>query len=436
VIVLAHGVGGRTDLPVPVALALYGAGLAVVVSFLALVVLWRRPRLRGDAAGRALPHPVQAVVDGPVLRPVLRAVVLGLTLLVVAVALFGPLDSNDNLAPYVLYVTLWVGLIPASLLLGPVWCYVNPLRTLHAGLARVTGPAPAADRLPALGYWPAAIALLCFVWLELVLPGRAQPRTVGVFLVLYGVVQLVAGLWFGAGWYARGDAFEVYSTLLGRLSPFGRRSDGHLVVRSPLDGVDGVRAERGLVAFVMVLIGSTGFDGLSRTQFWQSGPGRNAYLSAVPGTIGLLAVVALATLLFVGATVLGAALTRSDKSRSPAVFAHSLVPIAAGYAIAHYCSLLLLDGQATWILASNPFGVDGIDLFGTYGRAVDYTAVSTRTIANVQVLAIVLGHVIGVVLAHDRAVRETPGRSTTGQVPLVTVMVAFTVGGLGLLLSS
>ena len=434
--VLAHGVGGRTDLPVPVALALYGAGLAVVVSFLALVVLWRRPRLRGDAAGRALPPPVQALVDGPVLRPVLRAVVLGLTLLVVAVALFGPLNSNDNLAPYVLYVTLWVGLIPASLLLGPVWRYVNPLRTLHAGLARLTGPAPAADRLPALGYWPAAIALLCFVWLELVLPGRAQPRTVGVFLVLYGVVQLVAGLWFGAGWYARGDAFEVYSTLLGRLSPFGRRSDGRLVVRSPLDGVDGVRAERGLVAFVMVLIGSTGFDGLSRTQFWQSGPGRNAYLSAVPGTIGLLAVIALATLLFVGATVLGAALTRSDKSRSPAVFAHSLVPIAAGYAIAHYFSLLLLDGQATWILASNPFGVDGVDLFGTYGRAVDYTAVSTRTIANVQVLAIVLGHVIGVVLAHDRAVRVTPERSTTGQVPLVTVMVAFTVGGLGLLLSS
>jgi hypothetical protein len=436
VIDLAHGVGGRSDLPVPVALALYGAGLAVVVSFLALVVLWRRPRLRGDAAGRALPSPVQRLIEGPVLRPVLRAVVLGLTLLVVAVALFGPLNSNDNLAPYVLYVTLWVGLIPASLLLGPVWRYVNPLRTLHARLTRVTGPAPAAERLPALGYWPATVALLCFVWLELVLPGRAEPRTVGVFLVLYGVVQLVAGLWFGEGWYARGDAFEVYSTLLGRLSPFGRRTDGPLVVRSPLDGVDGVRAERGLVGFVMVLIGSTAFDGLSRTQFWQAGPGRNAYLSAVPGTIGLLAVIAVATLLFVGATVLGAALTGSDKQRQPAVFAHSLVPIAAGYAIAHYFSLLLLDGQATWILASNPFGADGVDLFGTYGRAVDYAAVSTRTIANVQVLAIVLGHVIGVVLAHDRAVREIPERSTTAQVPLVTVMVAFTVGGLGLLLSS
>ena len=434
--VLAHGIGGRADLPVPLALALYGAGLAVVVSFLALVLLWRSPRLAGDAAGRPLPAPVAAVLDGPVLRPVLRVVVLLLTLLVLTVALVGPVSPNDNLAPYVLYVTLWVGLIPASLLLGPVWRYVNPLRTLHAGLSRLTGPAPAAHRLTALGYWPAAVALLCFVWVELVLPGRAEPRTVGVFLVLYGVAQLVGGLWFGEGWFARADGFEVYSSLLGRLSPFGRRDDGRLVVRSPLDGVDGLPMDRGLVAVVMVLVGSTGFDGLSRSQFWQAGPGQNAYLSAVPGTIGLLLMIAVATVLYVGATVVGGLLTGAPRWSQPAVYAHSLVPIAAGYAVAHYFSLLLLDGQATWILASNPFGVDGVDLFGTYGRAIDYTAVSTRTIANVQVGAIVLGHVLGVVLAHDRAVRDAPRSPTLGQVPLVAVMVAFTVGGLALLLSS
>ena len=434
--VLAHGIGGRADLPVPLSLALYASGLIVVVSFLALVVLWRRPRLRGTSAGRPLPSFVQRLVDGPVLRGVLRAVVLLLTLLVLAVALFGPPSANDNLAPYVLYVTLWVGLIPASLLLGPVWAYVNPLRTLHAGLARVTGPAPAADRLPALGWWPAAGALLAFVWLELVLPDRADPRTVGVFLVLYGVAQLVGGLWFGEGWFARADGFEVYSSLIARMSPFGRRDDGRLVVRSPLDGVDGVVPERGLVAVVMVLLGSTGYDGLSRTQWWQEGPGRTAYLSAVPGTLGLLGMIAVATLLFVGAAVLGGVLTRSDLAAQPGLYAHSLVPIAAGYAIAHYFSLLLLDGQATWILASNPFAQPGVDLFGTYGRAVDYTAVGTRTIANVQVGAIVLAHVLGVVLAHDRAVRETPRRSTVGQVPLVAVMVGFTVGGLSLLLSS
>jgi len=436
VTVLAHGVGGRTDLPVPLALALYGAGFAVVVSFLALVLLWRKPKLRGDEAGRPLPGAVQALVDAPALRLVLRLVVLALALLVVVVALVGPLSPNESLAPYALYVTFWVGLIPASLLLGPVWRYVNPLRTLHAGLARVTGPAPAAERLPALGYWPAALTLLAFLWLELVLPGRAEPRTIAVFLVLYAVVQLVAALWFGAGWFARGDGFEVYSTLLGRLAPVGRRSDGRLVLRSPLDGADGVPPERGLVAVVLVLVGSTAFDGLSRTQFWQEGLGSTAYLSAGPGTIGLFAMTALAAVLFVGATCLGGVIARTAPWRQPGLFAHSVIPIAAGYAVAHYFSLLFYDGQMTWILASNPFAADGVDLFGTYDRAIDYSVLTPRIIANVQVSAIVLGHVLGVVLAHDRAVREAPKHSTSGQLPLVAVMVAFTVGGLSLLLSS
>ena len=433
---LAHGVGGRADLPVPFALAVYGAAFAVVASFLALVLLWRTPRLRGDAAGRPMPQALEAVVESGVLRGVLRALVLAATLLVIVVALAGPPSLNDNLAPYALYVTLWVGLVPVSLLLGPVWRVVNPLRTLHTGLARVTGPAPAVDRLPALGYWPGVVALGVFLWLELVLPGRGEPRTVGVFLVLYGVVQLVASLWFGAGWFARGDAFEVYSSLLARLAPFGRRDDGRLVLRSPLDGVDGLRSERGLVAVVVVLVGSTGYDGLSRTQFWQSGPGQEDYLTAVPGTLGLAAMIALTALLFVGAAALSGVLTRDRPSLQPALFAHSVVPIAAGYAVAHYFSLLLLDGQATWILASNPFGQDGVNLFGTYGRAIDYAAVSPRTIANVQVGAVVLGHVLGVVLAHDRAVRRAPDRALLSQLPLVGVMVAFTVGGLSLLLSS
>ena len=434
--VLAHGVGSRTDLPVPVSLAIYAAGLAIIVSFLGLVLLWRSSKLRGNASGAALPWAVQAIVDSPVTRGVLRALVLAATLLVLAVALVGPVSASDNLAPYALYVTLWVGLIPVSLLLGPVWRVVNPLRTLHAGLARLTGPAPAADRLPSLGYWPAAMSLLVFVLLELVLPARSEPRTVGVFLVLYGVAQLVAGLWFGSGWYARGEAFEVYGTLLGRLSPLGRRDDGRLVVRNPLDGLDGLRSEPGLVAVVLVLIGSTAYDGLSRTQFWIEGFGRDAYLTAVPGTIGLLAMIGLTGLLYIGATALAGVITGGTARSQPALYAHSLIPIAAGYGIAHYFSLLVYDGQATWILASNPFAVDGVDLFGTYGRAIDFTVVTARIIAYVQVGAIVVGHVLGVVLAHDRAVRTSPSHATSGQLPLVAVMVAFTVGGLSLLLST
>jgi hypothetical protein len=429
-IVLAHGVGSRADLPVPVWLAIAGAALAVIASFAALGLLWPRPRLRADA-GRPVPVAVQAAVDSPITTWVLRVVVLTVSALVVAVALAGPAQPPENLGVYGFYITFWVGLVPVSLLLGPVWRRVNPLRTLHALLAALTGPAPAADRLDRIGLWPAAAALLLYAWLELAYPGRSQPSTVGLFLLYYGVAQLIAALWFGPGWFARGDGFEAYFTLLGRLSPIGRRSDGRLVLRNPLDGAEGTPPLPGLAPVVVVLVGSTAFDGVTRTQWWQNGPGQAGDSAALVATLGLLDTVALVAALYAAATVLSG---RISGAGGPTTYAHSLIPIAAGYATAHYFSLLLLDGQLTWILASDPFQT-GLDVFGTAGRSVDYTAVSPRTISLVQVGAIVLGHVLGVVLAHDRAVRVAPARrALVAQYPLLVVMVAFTVAGLGLLL--
>ena len=111
----------------------------------------------------------------------------------------------------------------------------------------------------------------------------------------------------------------------------------------------------------------------------------------------------------------------------------TVIPIALGYTVAHYFSLLMLDGQTTWILASNPFAVPGLDLFGTYGNVVDLTAVSSDAIALVQVGAIVTGHVLGVTLAHERALLSARRARASDQLPLVIVMVLFTIGGLGLL---
>ena len=428
---LAHAVGVRSDLPVPLWSVLTAGALAVLVSFTALSLLWHTSKLRGDAAGAVLPQGLQRVLDSTVLRGVLRAVVLLVTVFVVFVALLGPTETTFNLAPYAFYVTFWVGIVPASLLLGAVWRAVNPLRTLHAGLARLAGPAPGADGLPRLGLWPAAGFLLAYGWLELVYPDRAVPQTLGVVLVVYAAVQLVAALWYGADWFAQGDPFEVYSTLLGRLSPLGRRADGQWVLRNPLDGADGTAVVPGLAAFATVLVGTTAFDGVSRATWYLDRFGSSG---AGAATLGLLLVVAVVVGLYALATAFGRPRTRLG---GPAeVFAHSVVPIAAGYAIAHYFSLLLFEGQLTWILASNPLGQDGVDLFGTYRNEVDLTSPSPETIAAVQVAAIVLGHVVGVVLAHDRAVRLAGrGREARrSQYPLLAVMVGLTVGGLGLLL--
>ena len=430
-IVLAHGVGTRTDLPIPLALTLYGAGMAVAISFAALLLLWRTPRLNTPDGGRPVPTSIQTLLDSAVFRRVLQAATLAIALLVTAVALVGPPRTTDNLAPYAVYITLWVGLVPASLLLGPVWRVINPLRLAHRLLTSLTGPAPAAGSVDRLGYWPAAVTLTVFVWLELVYPERGDPRVVGTFLVLYAVVQLVAALWLGDRWFSRGDAFEVYSTLLARLSPWGRRTDGRLVLRNPLSNAATLRDQPGLAAVAIVLIGSTSFDGLSRTEFWTEGPG--AANDTLSGTLGLLAMIAIVGGLYVAATVLNGVLSDDHPWQQPNRYAHSVLPIAVAYAVAHYFSLLLIDGQATWILASNPFGADRVDLFGTYGNAINYTILSPDTISYVQVGAVVLGHVLGVVLAHDRALRANARSTPLEQLPLVVVMIAFTVGALALL---
>ena len=374
VTVLAHGVGSRLDLPLPIGLALYGAGAAILLSFAILLLFWRTPKIGGSSSGIPVPAPIARLIDSSAVRRALQTITLVLAVVVTVVAVAGPDDTPHNLAPWVLYVTFWVGLVPASLLLGPVWRLVNPLRLVHRGL-RIFLPTPrAADRLPTLGLWPAVGGLLVFLWLELVCPDRSDPATVAGFLIGYAVLQLALSALFGEDWFASGDGFEVYSSLIARLSFWGRRDDGLLVWRNPLANATIAPSVPGLTAVVVVLLGSTAFDGLSRTVFWQTGPG--AANDSLSGTGGLVVMIALVAGLYRTGARLAGRLARQPEDVQTRRYAGTVVPIALGYTVAHYFSLLMLDGQTTWILASNPFRAAGVDLFGTYGNVVDLTAVS------------------------------------------------------------
>jgi hypothetical protein len=441
---LAHGIGSRSDLPVPLWLAQYGGAAALVISFVILVAFWRLPRFEDPDAGQPLPGLVQRVVDAPLTRVLLRLLGLAMGAATVLVAVLGPPNPATNPAPTWLYVWFWVGLVPASLLLGPVWRALNPLRTLTMVISRVAGDRDAelARPLPpGLGYWPAVAGLLAFVWLELVYQNSALPVTVAWFLLAYAAANLFAGALYGPAWHDRGDTFEVYSTLLGHLAPVGRRSDGRLVLRNPLRGLSSLEDAPGLVAFVCALLGSTAFDGLTRTQLWTnltltSGPLANALI----GTAGLLAMVVLVYGVYVLAVRASSRYLpraqRQQRNLLEARFVPSLLPIAVGYTIAHYFSLLLFQGQAGYILASDPLG-DGWNLFGTADWQIGYTVVSTATIALVQVAAIVTGHVLGVVVAHDRAVGTFPEKAKTdAQYPLLVVMVTYTTIGIALLVGA
>ena len=435
--IIAHGIGTRGDLPISREIFIANGALVVIASFVVLAGFWSRSRFRGNAAGRPVPRFVESVVDSPAFRTFARLVVLAAALFVLAVAAFGPTSINDNLAPHAFFITFWVGLVPASLLLGPVWRAVNPLRTIHAGWARIAGVSrdEGFKTLPdRWGYWPAAIALFAFVVFELVVPEPSDPFKVATFLLVYGIAQLVGAAIYGARWFGRADGFEVFSTLIGRMAIVGRRDDGRLVFRSPFNGLDGTPALPGLVAFVVVLLGSTAYDGIERTVWWQ----RNYAGSPWVGLLALVVVIAAVGGLYVAATRASEAIggLRADGSATdlPRALAHSLIPIGVGYTVAHYFSLLVFDGQLVWILASDPFDT-GANWFGTANNLVDDKVMSTGVVSAVRTGAIVLGHVLGTVAAHDRVLRLLPPeRATKAQLPLLVLMVLFTMGGLFLIL--
>ena len=435
---LAHGVGSREDLPIPFSYAVTGAALALLVSFLALGLLWREPRLRPAEAGWAVPASLQRVLDGQPVRVGLRVLGLLAAAYVTVAAVFGRDDALNPTAGSV-FVLLWVGVPLLSLLFGPVWRLVNPIRGLH-GLLSALMRTPADEGLSAyprrLGYWPAALSLLAFVWLELVAPENTSLRVLRTFFAAYLAVQLLGATYYGSRWFGRADGFEVFSTLVGRLSPFGRRGDGRLVVRDPLSGVAGTPMAPGLFAVVGVLLGSTAYDSFAGSPWWVGRVQESSVSPRLLETLGLVAAVVVVTGAFVVAAALSGRGGGLPARRAVAEFAHTLVPIVAGYVVAHYWSLLVLIGQQTVIQLSDPLGT-GANWLGTGDRAIDSSLADPTLVSVLQVCAVVVGHVLGVILAHDRAVRLLPRRhAVVGQLPMLVLMVGYTVGGLSLLFAA
>ena len=160
-------------------------------------------------------------------------------------AVFGQ-DLLTNPIFGMFYVWWWVGLPVASLLLGPVWRAVSPVRTVNAFVARISGGDP--DRgvftySPRVGYWPAALGLLAFVWIELVYPHGTELGPVRLWCAVYVAAMLIGGALFGNTFFEHADPFEVYSSLVAKLSVWARaragrrrRAAGPQPAGQPLDG--------------------------------------------------------------------------------------------------------------------------------------------------------------------------------------------------------
>jgi len=318
-----------------------------------------------------------------------------------------------------------------------------------------------------VGRWPAAAALTGFAWIELCFPGRGDPSQLAVLIVLFCLVQCVGMSLYGADtWVRHADPFAVWFSWVATLAPL-RWHRGTLYLRPPGTGPAKVRPKPGDAAVVIVAIGTTTWDGLSGGSLLGTGIAdvandlaggalTNTWALALVNTVGMFVAIGLVTaLVFAGARGMlsgrarSAAATAKSEGRTPGgpppvrvlvrEFAPSLVPIGVAYAVGHYLSLLAFQGQAIAPLLSNPFGTlpaGDTGWLGTADWTIDYTWLTANWIWYLQVAALVTGHVMSLMLSHDRALERFPKkRAARSQRAMLVVAVIFTCNGLWLLSS-
>ncbi len=454
---LAHALAARQDLPVPAWLFAWGASIVLIVSFFALAAAWRKPRFErthwrplGAGLSRALVSiPSQAIFG-----------LLGVFLLGVAIysGLRGTEAPDRNFALTFLFITTWLGFPFFSALLGDIFRPVNPWRAVGraagSGFRLIAGQRSAHLAYPQkLGRWPAAIGLIAVVWLEVVYGSSGgvavglDPHAAAVAACVYSGYTLAMMALFGVEeWCERGEVFSVYFGMFSRLGYFGVE-DGRLGRRRMLSAATSWATIPGSAAVVIASIATTSFDGAQEGAFKSAI--EKVFNWFADAGVGLTTSLRLTDTIFIALCFAGVGLVYMLGVRgmrtvhgAPSLqklrtgFAHTLIPIALAYLVAHYFSLFVFQEQAQFTyLLSDPLGTATTDLFGTASAGIDFTVLSANAIWYVQVGALIVGHVLGLTLAHDRALVYWPNYrdASRSQYWMLAVMVAFTCFGLYLL---
>jgi len=451
--IFLHGFGVRYDLPISLALYLYAAAGVVVVSFVMVAIF------AGDRSGQeAVTYPrwpapwLLALGRSRVVMAVTGAAGVLALLSVIVTGLFGSTDPLRNPSEYLTWVYFWAGLVIVSGLVGNLWTLFNPWTALY-DLVTWGRPREPLARLPeGLGVWPAVAVYFAFAFFELASGVANQPCLVGGLALTYTAITLAGMTVFGRnGWLRHVEAFTILFDIVGRFGPVETERDdaGHLraVWLRPWGTglLQPVRASWDLVCFVILMLSSLAFDGITApTPAWTAFVIALQPWSAALGSLGPPLVKALGLLLlslafllvFVAVIRLMLYFGSSTGNELEAVtaFALTLVPIALVYNAAHNYSYLTIQAQGLFPLLADPLA-RGWHLLPTSGYRVSFALAGAATVWYLQVVLIVLGHVIAVYLAHRRAGERfrTAQQVLLSQYPMLVLMVLYTMTSLWIL---
>lgn len=473
--VYAHGFGERYDLPLPLNMFMIGAAATVAASFVVIgLFVNKRP---GEFR-----YPTYNLLAVPALGAVLRSRIFTCTfkllgvavfLLLIATSLFGVNKPVENFSPTFVWIIWWVGMGYISALLGNLWILVNPWRTMfewvEGFLTSDDDDEGLMDYPESWGVWPAVILFFIFAWLENVYNGAQAPFKLGLFILVYSAITWAGMIVFGKHvWLRRGEAFTVLFSLFARFSPTEIATSGGGCSDETASCVDCLEcfqqadpderqfnlrpyavglATRGVVSasmavFVILTLATVTFDGISETSAWLTvQDALHPAISPLPvdtfGTIDTLGLLMIPVLFLTVYLAFSWILRQFEGTTgSPVfdvakVFVLSLVPIALAYNMAHFISLLAIQGQGIIPLLSDPFGFDW-DLLGTAGYLIDISIISPGFVWWVSIIAIVMGHILSVYVAHVISLRRMPtsAQAVKSQYPMLALMIVYTATSL------
>ena len=480
----AHGFGERTELPVPLGFFLLGAGAAVALSFAVITRFARSsPGQRSYWRYNLFQHRwLRVTLTSRWLLMPLKLLSVFLLGLVIGAGIFGDQTPALNFAPTFVWIIWWVGMAYMAALVGNLWALSNPWKIMFEWGQKICGVfRPGCTltlnwRYPRVwGIWPAILLFLCFTWIQDVFSQSPIPNRIAVMVIVYSAITLGGMTLFGKHqWLRHGEAFSVVFGFLARFAAtevrvreadqcstcdgdcvdqdgdcvncyecFERAASKELNIRPLAIGLArNDNRTNDLLAMVVVLLATVTFDGFSATRAWVdfrsysmdifSGLGDNVVFNGltIADTLGvaLFPVAFFLVYMTFSFFMSGAVEKRLGALDLARIFSYSLIPIALAYNIAHFVTLLLIQGQLIIPLASDPFGYDW-NLLGTGEYRVNIGIINARILWYLSVGVIVVGHIMAVYLAHLVAIRTFRDRAIAlnSQYPMMLLMVIYTV---------
>jgi hypothetical protein len=449
----AHSFGVMYTLPIPFWMYAFAVSATLALSFLMIGFF-----ATGQSPERvSRPTEIHGVVPGAVWT-ILRILSVVLLVLTILTGLFGADNLFTNFSLTFFWIGFVLGFAYLTALVGDLYAFINPWRVLCDIIERLR-PMAFKGRVmyPAwLAYYPALALYMGFIWLELF--GRTTPRTIGLALVAYTMLNFTAAAIFGAEvWFRYGEFFAVFFRLLGKISPLAYAqspapgSEITVRLRRPFIGlIEETADHQSILLFVLFMLSSTAFDGMHETLPWVQVFWRYVYPPLTWAIdqpysffVGVYyhwqwAMLWLSPFIYFAIYLLFIWMMTGHERRlreRALLFGFSLIPIAFVYNLTHYFTLLFTDAPRLLPLISDPFGA-GWDLFGT-ARFLHQpmNPPPARFVWHIQVGLILLGHVVSVYLAHQQALRIFPNgrKALWSQFPMLVLMIALTSVGLWIL---